>query len=36
MGKRSAIQSEFLRGFGGNKSALLRLWRVLGKDWKIR
>ena len=26
MGKRSAMQSEFLRGFGGNKSALFWSW----------
>ncbi len=35
MGKRSAMQSEFLRGFGGNKSALFWSWEMFGKKVKF-
>ncbi len=35
MGKRSAMQSEFLRAFGGNKSALFWSWELFGKKVKF-
>ena len=31
MGKRSAMQSEFLHCFGGNKSALFWSWEMFGE-----